>query len=344
MVSYDDKRNVLHTKKNAAAKKGDAILIRAYHKIEKEVKQFGRRKYLTCHGTKEHLQGHVASRPDEIYYEGKYWLPGTTKKKVMVTYNHLPDDQRVYIPTMDILRGYQVPSACQRIAVKDTTAYHCMLISFYSSQTQEQVNNSDDDNKNVDENNNDNDNDNDNNVTSPPVIGLFNIPPPPKPPVPPKAPPKPPVPVTKKNKLIPNQQRETKEDEFCMQQTDKFFNKDFNRKTKIHKKMQTAAKIIKTNKTKAQNSRKKNHKTPISFATKVTFCLKYEEGMSNRQAWQWCHDMGFQVGKNWSNCHRWSQKGSAYWTSCIAKSGTNNAKFSSSNIYVYILWVKHRVK
>lgn len=305
MISYDDKRKVLHSQKNNITKRGDAILVRGYHKMTSHIQQFGTRLFNTVKGTKEPLQGHVASRPQEVYYEGTYWLPGTTKKRVMVTYSHLGADYQVYIPTMDILRGFQVPSACQRVKVKDTTAFHRMLINVLT-QTSNNV-------QHVNQKKSDDESEEDidisHSITSPP-----------------KEPQKPPPPPKKTNKLQNTESQNAEIDEFCMKESERFLNKDFNRKTKIQKKMQTAHKIVKINQTKAKNSKKKNHKTPISFATKVTFCLKYEDGMTNKQAWEWCRDMGFEVGKSWKNCHRWSQKGSAYWTACIAKSGHNNNK------------------
>ena len=343
-ISKFDKRQ-LHLSKTTQKKiyPGHPLFIRGFAQIDSEEKEYGlTKKRKNKKNTLERISGHQASRPEEIYFEGIFEYTGTSSKHLVITYNHKPD-YKVYIPATQPLRGFMLPTACIRLPIIETVAFLKMKYQWqqakikpntFSSQYSYDINkhafpepnnNDDDENKNDNddnENKNDNDdnenkNDNDdidhdidddnenNNINKPKPYGFEDDP------------------------------KDT--DDFCEKQNDRFFNKNFERSKGIRKKMQTAKKIIKISKTKALNSKKGNHKTPITFSTKVIFCQRVENGSTNKAAWLWMKQHGFQVGKSWENCHRWSQKGSGYWINKIAKYG-NAEKFS---FFCYLSIIAH---
>ena len=332
----------MHTGASKPVKKGEPILIRGYSKIEENITQFTTAKqFKDANGKKDLLRGHKCSRPENVYYEGKYWLPNGSK--LMVIYNHLQNNWQVYIPTLETFCGDQIPTACRIIKLIDTIAYLLASIQMKSqrSNTISQYS------YNIPEHcpspsvsDSDNDQTGEQNCPSPSVSDSGNI-------------------QRKKGGEEEEEEEQEKEEEegkkkkqavvlwnidddvdpkevnqFCQQQTEKFFNKDFDKTTRVQKKYQTANKIVKREKQKALNSIKKNHRSPISFATKVIFCLKYENGKSNKDAWNWCKLNGFNVGKSHTSCHRWSQKGSQYWLKKLAESGINGQKFSFCMIII----------
>ena len=111
-------------------------------------------------------------------------------------------------------------------------------------------------------------------------------------------------------------------DEFCIKQNDHFLNKIFNPRQYTPRNVESAQKKIKSTASKAYNSIKANHRTPITFATKALFCQKVEQlGMTRIQAWKQMKADGYEVGKSPGGCHKWAAKGSHYWMSLIAKHG-----------------------
>lgn len=315
----------MHTGRSVTVKKGDTILIRGYSKIEENVTEFSKKKQFTdMNGKKDILRGHKCSRPDNIYYEGKYFAPGTNSKRVMISYNHLKAEYNpVYIPTLETFCGNQIPTACRVIKLVDTIAYlqlsikmrsqRSNTISQYSYNVEEhcpEPSVSDVEEQNGEE-------EEENKEENQEQKGQEE-----------------PIPKQKNPVVLWNSDEQNDISQFCQRETERFFNKDFDRTTRVQKKIQTANKIVSKERQKAFNSIKPNHRSPISFATKVIFCLKYENGMTNKDAWEWCKKKGFKVGKSHTSCHRWSQKGSQYWLKKLAESGTNGQKLRF-NIYTF---------
>ena len=325
----------MHTGPSKPVKKGEPILIRGYGKIEENITQFTTAKVFTdVNGKKDLLRGHKCFRPENVYYEGKYWLPNGNK--LMVIYNHLQADWQVYIATLETFCGDQIPTACRIIKLIDTIAYllasiqmksqrsntisqysynipeHCPSPSVSDSDNDQTGNKQDCPSPSVSDSDNDQrkKGEEERKKKKKQAVVLWDI----------------------------DDDVDQKEvNQFCQQQTEKFFNKDFDKTTRVQKKYQTANKIVRREKQKALNSIKKNHRSPISFATKVIFCLKYENGKSNKDAWNWCKLNGFNVGKSHTSCHRWSQKGSQYWLKKLAESGINGQKFSFCIIIIIII-------
>ena len=103
-------------------------------------------------------------------------------------------------------------------------------------------------------------------------------------------------------------------------QTKHFLNKKYVKPNNI-KYIKGAISRCKQAKVQAQNKKKPRARTQIPFSTKHNFCLMVEGGMSKLDAWRWCKDNGFDVGKCSSGCGRWARKGSNYYLRMIAKHG-----------------------
>ena len=337
-VGKHDDQQYHQEKHTPSIKPGDALLIRGFCHISSETEQWGKKsKRKNKKGIMQYIKGHKASRPEDIYYEGVFEFSGTSSKHLMVSYNHKANDLLVYIPAIAPLRGFALPTACKLIKIKETVAFLRLMMQLqqskhkpltFSSQYSYDINqhlmpeptdddngSNDKDNANDNDGNNDEDNANDNDDIENDIDDEHN----------------------NKEANVPKQYEFSDEKvttDFCEEQNHRFFSKDFDRSRAIRKKMQTAQKIVKRSKTKALNSKKINHKTPVSFATKVIFCRKVEGGMTNKAAWIWMKQHGFNVGKSWQNCHRWSQKGSGYWINKIAVSG-NAEKFGLQHTYIH---------
>ena len=126
--------------------------------------------------------------------------------------------------------------------------------------------------------------------------------------------------------------------QFCINQNNIFINKNFIPPQITSKKVKGAKNKISTTKSKASNSIKENHRTPITFATKAIFCSKVEHaGMNRRQAWNWMNQNGYNVGRSSGSCHKWAAKGSHHWMSLIAKQG-DRMKFGFIIIIIILLY------
>lgn len=343
IINRTDKRSLTIHGNSKKIKPGDSVLIRAYDRergISSEKKQFTTQKfcgefYDPKRKNKTKCIGYQATRVDnrDIYFEGKYRLPGNSKYS-LITYDHISDEKYwIYVPAIEMLRGIPLPTVLKKIKIRDTIAWMQTILTFQQSvindtqiksQSQSQsrnnfkssysyeinhhsINNNtqqpieepditDDDEMNSDSSNSNN---NDN-------IGQ-------------------------------QQQQNTYEDtfgvedsinvdEFCQKQTEKFKNKSFKRKnSSMSRKIQTANKIIKQTEKKGIAKTKHNSRNAITWSAKAIFCARKEKGDTNKEAWNWCNNNKIPVGKSSSFCHKWD-KGSAFWLRLIAENGADGSK------------------
>ena len=100
-----------------------------------------------------------------------------------------------------------------------------------------------------------------------------------------------------------------------------FLNKKYIKPQIKSKHIKGAIRKCKKAKVQAQSKNKSSSRIQIPFSTKHNFCLMVESGMGKLDAWRWCRDNGYEVGKSASGCGRWARKGSNYYLNMIAKHG-----------------------
>lgn len=338
IIERTDDRQITINKKSTKVKPGNSILVRAYDEdkgIAKQKKVFSKAKFCGENYDKKKknyskCEGYEANRvaSNNVYFEGKFRLPGASSKHALITYDHLPDDYWIYIPSVSICKGIPFPTILRKIKLNETIAFVILINQFQQSviietqrqsqsqsqiQTQTQTTNfkssysykinehsiSTQQQQMVEPNLTDGEDETSLNEEQRKYRTTFG-----------------------KNDSI-------QASEFCKQQNERFQNKSFKRTDKsISKKLKSAHKIIRQTKQRGLNKNKKDSRQAITWSAKAIFCAQKEKGdKTNKEAWKWCHENNIEVGKTYTFCHKWD-KGSAYWLRLIAENGGDGTKLN----------------